>query len=282
LENYVERFWEIRDAPAHSRERIVPSGTIELVINLQEDEFRIYEPMSPEQCRKFSGAIVSGTYERPFLIDARQHASVIGVHFRPGGAFPFLGAWANELAGTHVNLETLWDGAANCLREQLCGARSSAERFRILEQALATQLVESMERHPSVQFALNVFARPEPGASIREVARGAGLSQRRFIQVFAREVGLAPKRFFRVRRFQKALSLARNAQAPNWADIAWECNYFDQAHLINEFRAISLMSPSEYVRQRSERVMENHVPVGGCQAGVGQFFPIQILPTVRR
>jgi hypothetical protein len=92
----------------HSKERIIPSGTIELVINLRENEFRIYDPRHPMRCKRFSGAIVSGTYEGAFVIDVEQHALAIGVHFRPGGAFPFLGVSANELADMHIDLETLW------------------------------------------------------------------------------------------------------------------------------------------------------------------------------
>ena len=92
LADFVERFWQISDAPPHLRERIVPSGTIEMVVNLREDELRIYDSTEPARCRRFSGAIVSGAYGASFLIDPQQHASAIGVHFKPGGAFPFLGA----------------------------------------------------------------------------------------------------------------------------------------------------------------------------------------------
>ncbi|HYY30907.1 MAG TPA: DUF6597 domain-containing transcriptional factor [Chthoniobacterales bacterium] len=69
---FVERFWQICDSPPHPKERIIPSGTIELVINLHENEFRIYCPTQPTRCKRFSGAIASGTYEGAFLIDADQ------------------------------------------------------------------------------------------------------------------------------------------------------------------------------------------------------------------
>jgi hypothetical protein len=81
LDRYVEYFWSLADAPPHARERIVPSGTLELVINLREDEFRIYDPDSPARPRRHGGAAVSGAYGRSFVIDAAQHASVVGVHF---------------------------------------------------------------------------------------------------------------------------------------------------------------------------------------------------------
>src|SRR5262245_54131344 len=108
LSPWVDKLWYLSDAPQHARERILPSGTHELVINLAEDEFRIYDSVKSERCRRFSGAIVSGAYARCFVIDTREHASVLGVHFRPGGARPFFGLPARALADTHVDLEALW------------------------------------------------------------------------------------------------------------------------------------------------------------------------------
>ena len=63
---------------------------MEMVVNLRENEMRIHDPAKPEMCRRFSGAILSGTYSRVFVCDAIQHESIVGVHFRPGGAVPFL------------------------------------------------------------------------------------------------------------------------------------------------------------------------------------------------
>jgi len=91
LDELIENFWCLSDAPAHRREEIVPSGTLELVLNLQEDAFHIYGGTSGAATR-FGGAIVSGAYPRPFVIDTRAHASIVGVHFRPGGALPLIGA----------------------------------------------------------------------------------------------------------------------------------------------------------------------------------------------
>ena len=97
LGGVVESLWFVSDAPGHRRERIVPSGTVELVINLHEDECRIYEPVTGRE-RWFRGAIVSGCYSTAFEIDARAHALVLGVHFRPAGAARLFGVPAGALA----------------------------------------------------------------------------------------------------------------------------------------------------------------------------------------
>jgi AraC-like DNA-binding protein len=263
LDTCVERLWLVSDAPAHSKERIAPSGVLELGINLHENELRIYDPADPERCKRFSGAVVSGTHTGPFVIDPRKLVSVIGVRFKPGGAFPFLGTSASELADAHVDLEALWGTAAIELRERLCVAKTPAERFNLLEKALVAHLFRPLERHYAVRFALDTLGRADSGLAIRDVARNAGLSQRRFIQLFTREVGMSPKLFCRVRRFRQALETVRNTAVPDWARVAVDCGYYDQSHLIHDFQSFSNLSPAEYVRQRSGCVVQNHATLVG-------------------
>jgi AraC-like DNA-binding protein len=263
LSGFVERFWHLRDAPAHGKERIMPGGTMELVINLQEDEFRIYDANSSDRFKRFSGSVISGAHGRPFVIDTRTHAAIIGVHFRPGGAFPFLNAAAHELAGTHVDLMALWGQSAVKLRERLCAGVNPGERIRLLERALTAHLFKPLEHHPAVEFALHAFERIHAGPAVRDVAQAAGISHRRFIQIFEREVGLSPKMYSRLRRFQRTLDLAQRMTGPEWARLALDCEYCDQSHFIRDFQIFSGLSPKNYLRQRSENLLQNHVPVTG-------------------
>jgi AraC-like DNA-binding protein len=257
LSEFIDSLWSLTDAPSHTRERIVPSGTVELVINLAEDEFRIFGPGPAPSCRRLPGAIVSGCYSTPFEIDTRDHAAVVGVHFRPGGAAGFLGAPPGELADAHVGLGDLWGREAIELHERLCSAHGSRDRFRILEQALSARLTRGHRRRSAIQRALPELDRP--GAAIGRVAMELRLSRRRFIEVFTQDVGMTPKRYSRIRRFQRALAIAKRAGSPDWAGVALECGYFDQAHLCREWAEFTGITPSEFVSLRQSRVKENHL-----------------------
>ena len=197
------------------------------------------------------------------MIDPRELVSVIGVRFKPGGAFPFLGTAVSELADAHVGLEALWGTSAIELRERLCEAKTPVKRFNLLEKTLLAHLFRPLQRHYAVRFALDTFGRADSGPAIRDVARDVGLSQRRFIQLFAREVGMSPKLFCRVRRFRQALETVRQTTVPNWSRVAADCGYYDQSHLIHDFRFFSSLSPTEYVRQRSDCVLQNHATLVG-------------------
>ena len=82
-------------------------------------------------------------------------------------------------------------------------------------------------------MALETFGRTGGRARVRDFAEAVGLSQRRFMEVFTAEDGLTPKLFSRVQRLQQAL--ARRTPAPEWAQLASDCGYFDQSHLIRDF-----------------------------------------------
>jgi len=260
LDRYIERLWLCSDTPPAARERIVPSGTLELVINLCEDEIRVYDPIHPDRCLRHAGGVLSGPYHSYFVIDPRQHACILGVHFRPGGAYPFLGIPAYELADTHVDLTAVWGCAATLLRERLCTAVSAGERFSLLESALLSRLRAVWEPHWAVSAALDWFEHTAGAARVRDLARHVGLSQRRLIQVFSAEVGLTPKQYGRMRRFHGALELSGGVADPDWAEIAYACGYADQSHLIRDFQAFAGHSPAAYRRRASEQLLPNHVP----------------------
>ena len=154
LAHLVDYLWSLRDVPGHAMERIVPSGTLELVVNLDEDEVRVYGA-DGVTCRRFAGAVVSGAYRKWFTIDTREHASIVGVHFKPGGALPVLGVPPGTLADQHVELDALWPRFAGELREQLCAAATPATRFEVLEQALLVRLGHQRAGNGAVTFALD-------------------------------------------------------------------------------------------------------------------------------
>jgi AraC-like DNA-binding protein len=269
LGDFVDDLWLYDGyAQPHLKERILPSGTIELVINLQENEFRIYDPACPERYRRFPGAMVSGAYSSIFVIDTLEDASVIGAHFKPGGAFPFLGLPAGELADLHVDLETLWGRSAMmALREQLCTAPTPERRFSILERALLAHLFRPLEHRHAVSTALHAFTSSDEIWTIGALARRIGISQRRFIEVFTDEVGVTPKLFSRIQRFHLALSAVQECGSVNWAGLAADCGYFDQSHLIRDFLGFSGLTPADYLNQRINfrrrelYIKRNHIPL---------------------
>jgi AraC-like DNA-binding protein len=271
LREFVSDFWLYENYEGeHQRELILPSGTFEVVFNLHEDEIRIYSPAEPRRCHRFAGALVSGPYSRSFMSDAAEERAILGVHCKPGGAAAILGIPAGEFRDRHVNLREIWGPSASLLHERLCALKEPSQKFSLLEQVLVQRLSTHPNGHAPVRVALDVLMRTHGRAKTRDIASGVGLSQRRFIELFANEVGLTPKLFGRVRRFQHALDRSQqNETRTDWAQLAFECGYFDQSHLIRDFVAFASVSPAEY-RRRQEQLdragihsKRHHLPVAG-------------------
>jgi AraC-like DNA-binding protein len=255
LSKFVDNFWLYEGQnPTQKVERILPTGTLEIAINLRQNELRFCDAEGAKKRSRFSGAIVSGASGRSFVPDPEEEIFLVGVHFKPGGAFPFLGLPAGEIADTHVDLETLWGASAGRLRERLCEARTQPERFRLLEEALLGRLCDGAEQHYAVSAALEIFGKNQGGPKVREAAKYVGLSQRRFIEVFKAEVGIRPKLFSRIQRFQQTRTAIGQTPSPDWATLALNLGYFDQSHLIREFLEFSGLSPTDHLKTQTHFV----------------------------
>jgi AraC-like DNA-binding protein len=258
LADFVEKLWLSESPPQpHARERILPDGSMTLVVNLTDDEVRLHEPDGA--CTRLRGASVHGARAAPFVLDTARRSHVVGIHFKPGGAYPFFGVSAGELRGRHLALPDLWGAAADALRSELLEAHTDAERFATLERALVRRVAAAPpRRHAGMLAALRALASSAPPERIATLADRLGVSPRLLTRRFEDEVGLAPKRLSRILRFQRALgALASPARSPNLARVALDAGYFDHAHFVRDFRAFAGTSPSSLLAAGGNR--ENHV-----------------------
>jgi len=239
LSEFVEQIWLYGGySVPHSRERLMPTGTTELVINLGTGM-----------------AVVAGVYSRPAFIETTDmSAGILGIHFRPGGAFPFFGVPAHALHNETVELESLWGSDAALLRERVLSAANDEMRFDILENELMRR-ARTLEHHRAVSHGLFRLGRC---STVADVVEETGLSQRRFIQLFDGEVGITPKVYSRVTRFQRVLRRVHALDDVDWSDVAMAAGYYDQSHLIHEFASLAGITPSQYFARKTEHL--NHVP----------------------
>lgn len=260
LSAFVQCFWYWESAPLiHAKERLMPNGESSIIFNLRDDPICIYDADDMGRYTSHGLAVISGARTNCFVIDTSQEERVFGIQFQPGGAFPFFRAPASELKNTTVALECLWKEAAGELRERLLAASTIDSMFALAEKYLLAQLVRQLELHPAVDFARQHFCRSPHLATVASVLDRIGLSQHRFIQLFHHQVGLSPKAFCRVRRFQRVLHTVHGSRDVDWAQVALECGYYDQPHFIHDFREFSGLTPAQYLARATEHL--NHVPI---------------------
>jgi AraC-like DNA-binding protein len=260
LNRFVEFLWFHQGYSCnHQLERVLPDGSMELIINLRNEDRHVFDRVTLRPRQSYRRSWLSGPHAEFIIIDTVRDASMIGAHFRPGGATAFFGFPLDELRNRVVDLDAIWNVSAQSLRDQLLEAPNPVAKFRVLEEALLARWRAATSHHRAVVHALESFTRAPESVTIGKIMGEIGLSPRRFIEVFTQQVGITPKLFCRVRRFQRALNEIHRTRDVIWTDIATGCGYYDQAHFINEFREFCGIAPGDYLKERPEYA--NFVPV---------------------
>ncbi len=247
LHTYVDSLWySSRDALPHTRERCLPTGCADIVVPLLQDHVIRYDSEHDTQARRFRGAIVQGAFDRFGVRGTEGASAVVGVHFRPGGAAAFFGGALPALRNRTELLEDLWGSSARELRERLQAAASPQQALQLLQAHLVQRLLDATPLDPLAVFAIDAFQRDPAHARVEPVQRASGCTPAQFIRRFEQAVGLTPKRFARVLRLGVMLPQLVRCGPRDWAQIAAGAGYFDQSHLIREFRSLAGIAPGAY------------------------------------
>lgn len=243
LSPHVEMIWRIESTGAQSsRVRVCPDGAMALVIHLNKPETSFF--IDGERHR-VSVPLLAGPYSRSFHVDPAEMKAVIGVRFRPGAARMFFPIAAQELHNVDIALNEILPADADRLLNEVCCVHTEDAQFAAVENYLKQKLREAAPTHPAVCYGVAQLSRGGL-RRIQQIQLETGLSHTRFIQLFREHVGLTPKLFCRVRRFRALVDHIEKCVPVNWAELAIDCGYFDQAHLIRDFRAFAGITPLEY------------------------------------
>lgn len=259
LAPFIRSLWYCSDPHApHGRQVVLPSGHMQIVISLADNLTDCAAGLcAPAQPQSF--AVLVGMFSRYQVIDTVDLAHLIGIVFRPGGTTPFFSTCTHLFTNLETSLEDIWGSRTHALRERLQEQSTPQAKLDALEAALIERLHVSRDAapHPLVEYAVTTLNAAPAATTVAELSRTAGISPRRLSQLFAEHVGVSPKLYSRIQRFQRAVQmLHRGAEVP-WAELALSCGYYDQSHFANDFRAFSGISPTTY--SAASRPWSNHI-----------------------
>jgi AraC-like DNA-binding protein len=239
------------------REHVLPNGCAHLVFRVAGPGLRLFDGPDDPRGREVAAAVVGGARSSYYVREVSAPVRSIGAQLLPGAVPLLLGVPADELAERHTPLESLWGRASLDLQERLALARSPEHALALFEAELVARLPRVRGIHPAVAEAL---AGLEARTGVRELVARSGYSHRRFSAVFRESVGLGPKRYARVLRFEAALGRIAAAARPGWAELALAAGYCDQPHLQRDFRELAGITPGRYGGLALREA--HHVPVG--------------------
>jgi AraC-like DNA-binding protein len=231
LSSFVDHVRVVSCVPGGAPYERLPDGGVELVVRTADTGYSIN---------------VMGTRLSPLHKPTDAHDESFLVRFKPGGAYPFFGVPVAELTDAVVPLASL-STAADAALQRALEERTTLERATAVQDVLAGALTDPVFEPasvPMVRRALRVLDASPELPRVADLAKGLGVSERHLRRAFDDVVGLSPKAYLRVVRFQRAFKGARTSRAESWARIAQFHGYYDQAHMISEFRALSGRTPS--------------------------------------
>ena len=234
---------------ARWRNMLLPDGAIELIINLGDPQ-KLRALEDPTKHTVFKESWISGERTAPIVIDEIGFVHLIGIRLRAGGAWPFLGIPLREFTDQVVELDAVLGSEIKDLHDRLGEGRNEDDQFDLVQAWLTERLRARTQPTRSVSFALRAIHRGIDSVRIGKIANEIGISHKHLLREFDRCVGLTPKTLARLCSFQRVIRSVGQKARVDWSDTAAKCGYYDQAHLIREFRTFSGLTPTDYLTKR--------------------------------
>jgi AraC-like DNA-binding protein len=256
LSAYIDDLYYIGGPAQYPRQKALPVASSNLMINLGEP-FDVYQPDQAEPFIRCSNSWWVGIWSTYHTVDWPPDVQFFGVHFKPGGAYPFLQFPLTEMNNQVVPLDAIWGYYSAEIRERLYASPSIQAGFAQLEQLLLARLSEAPHGLDVVQYAITEISQYHGGLSIRALSNQIGISQNHLGNQFKRFVGIPPKEVARFYRFANALRLINTTRLVDLTSIAYQSQFYDQSHFNKDFVAFTGHSPTEYLQLRRRVEAEN-------------------------
>jgi AraC-like DNA-binding protein len=247
LAHAVASLWATEAATSEFRERIVPRETVELMVNLAGPQFVRSLDGSESVFRR---AWVSGLQQSCLDIRSPSPPRLIAASLHASCAAALLGVSGREITSQVIELDEILSGEIELLADRLDSLAHPQRQFLVFEEFLRGRLRRARLMAEPMDWAVRKTFSTGGRITTSELSRRTGYSSRYVELAFSQHVGLAPKRLSRLVRFSRAVGAIPQDRRPDWARIAADCGFFDQAHFSKEFRLFAGVPPSSYAALR--------------------------------
>ncbi len=245
--------------PDHSIERVVPTGHVFLIFELDGYMRHTYDNDTLQPNADYTKVWISGMHKNYISISAHEQSSMFVVQFKPSGAYPYFHQPLENITEQVVPAENVLGKDVLQLRDDLVEAADATAKFALAEKWL-NERYKADHEPPSELKQVITQLQEQPVSNLNHILDIYPKTQKQLIDSFKKYVGLTPKYYQRILRFNELLQKMQQKEKVSWTDIAYSCGYSDQSHFIKEFRHFSGFNPDEFISKEHDKQ--------------GNFFPL--------
>lgn len=245
LTEFVKRFWTLDGVKENIplKNTIVPDGTMKLIFHYG-DTYKHHSQNG--EITILPKCFLIGQLTKPYVIEPVGVTGSFVVQFKPNGFLPFTSIPIKEMENTAVPLDILFGKDGIKLSNQILNANSTSKRIKIIEAFLFKQLADRKNIDNIVKSTIETIVNTNGQFSINEFSKKNNINRRQLARKFSSTIGLSPKQLAKTIRIQTTLKALLNEEITSLTDLAYENEYFDQAHFIKEFKEFTGLTPKEF------------------------------------
>lgn len=249
LSEFVAHFWEKYNPTdqkiAYEREQVLPENYLNLTFSLGSPYFRSLEENGPFAA--LNSPQLEGLHTGHNFYKHQADNHIFGIKFLPGGLYPFVELDFAELVNVSLDMTQLFGPEINFLVEELYHLPHFEARVERMEQFLQNKLHQArLPKFHFIQSGTHLLAQQNAEVDVASTAAQLNSNYKTLSRGFHEVIGISPKHFARIQRFEKALELLVAKPEWNCTEIGYHLGYYDQAHFIREFKNFALETPTAY------------------------------------
>lgn len=261
LASFVEAIFHFKNfVPNHSLERVVPTGHVFLIFELDGFPRHTFDNQDLQINNTFTEAWISGMHRKYITISAHEQSEMFVIQFKAHGAYPFLHFPIQQLNEKICPATTIFGLDILNFRKQLFTATTSVDKFRLAETWLQNRLDTTKILPDELLQILNQL-QTAPATNFSKIMESYPHTSKHLIHQFKKYIGLTPKYYQRILRFNEILQKIQNEENISWTQIAYSCGFADQSHFIKEFKHFSGFNPQDFILQDFHKAETNFFPL---------------------
>jgi AraC-like DNA-binding protein len=245
LATLVECYWTLESPKENTPEKntIVPDGSMKMIFHYGDCYKHYSDDGNSMILPKY---FVIGQLTRPYEVEPTGETGIFFVRFHPYGFLPFATIPIKEMENTAVSLEKLFGKEGAEIGQKILNAHSTSERIVLIEAFLLSRLADTKTIDHIVKSTVETILTANGQLSIDELSKQTNINRRQLVRKFSSAIGLSPKQLSKTIRLQATLKMLLNNKVTSLIGLAYDGEYYDQAHFIKDFKEFTGLTPKEF------------------------------------